>query len=265
MCNCPCHAGWRRQLRGRQGAGRSRRRGRDDRRPRPGRRRPAAARAGAGARAGGRALDRARGAAGLAGHGHRHPQQGRRHRAARADHRPCDALSAVDRAGGRKPAADAGSAPPAGGRGGAAGRGSADDRRTGRDHARMLRAHGRATRRARTGARRPRLPWRDPRGERQPAIRPAGRAAAARLPEVYEAPFGEPQLGTDSIPLHRPLAEAVDATATRSAGARDDERKSSTTDARRRPTQDKIERRHERRGRHRHHASPQPSAAPRAR
>lgn len=26
---------------------------------------------------------------------------------------------------------------------------------------------------------------------------------------VYEAPFGEPQLGTDSIPLHRPLAEAV--------------------------------------------------------
>ncbi|MAQ82213.1 FadR/GntR family transcriptional regulator [Psychromarinibacter halotolerans] len=26
---------------------------------------------------------------------------------------------------------------------------------------------------------------------------------------VYEAPFGEPQLGTDSIPLHRPLAEAI--------------------------------------------------------
>lgn len=27
--------------------------------------------------------------------------------------------------------------------------------------------------------------------------------------EVYEAPFGEPWLGTDTIPLHRPLAEAI--------------------------------------------------------
>lgn len=31
----------------------------------------------------------------------------------------------------------------------------------------------------------------------------------AAFHEIYEAPFGQPQLGSDTIPLHRPLAEAV--------------------------------------------------------